>query len=50
MCEKCLEIDEKIERFRRLSNTVDDQRVMDTIKTLIDQMEAEKIGLHRQGN
>ena len=46
MCEKCVEIDEKIERYQRVSSGINDQLTIDGIKKLIEQMKAEKVALH----
>jgi hypothetical protein len=46
MCEKCVEIDGKIEHYRQLSGLITDQPTLDGIKRLIEQMEAEKQALH----
>jgi hypothetical protein len=46
MCEKCVEIDGRIEHYQNLSSLVTDQRTLDAIKLLIARMEAEKQALH----
>ena len=46
MCEKCLEIDAKIERYQRLAIVVTDQPTLDAIEKLKEQMKAEKVALH----
>jgi hypothetical protein len=46
MCEKCVEIDKKIERYRVLIAGVTDKLALDGLKELIDQMEAQKAALH----
>lgn len=46
MCEKCIEIDAKIEHYQRLSSMVTDQATLDAIKKLVKQMKAEKVTLH----
>jgi hypothetical protein len=46
MCEKCVEIDEKIEHYQRLSSGVTDQPTLDGIKELIAEMSARKAALH----
>jgi beta-phosphoglucomutase-like phosphatase (HAD superfamily) len=46
MCEKCIEIDDKVERYQRLSSRINDQPTIDGIKELIEQMKAEKVALH----
>jgi hypothetical protein len=46
MCDKCVELDSKIEHYRRLSPRITDQPVLDGIRELIEQMESEKAALH----
>jgi hypothetical protein len=46
MCEQCVEIDKKIERYRRLASRLTDQATLDGIKQLIEQMQAQKVALH----
>jgi beta-phosphoglucomutase-like phosphatase (HAD superfamily) len=46
MCEKCAEIDGKIEHYHRLSSKITDQSTLDGIKELIEQMKAQKAALH----
>jgi hypothetical protein len=46
MCEKCAEIDKKIEHYKNLSFLITDQRTLDGIKQLIGQLEAEKAAMH----
>jgi hypothetical protein len=46
MCEKCVEIDKKIEHYLVMASRVTDQPVLDGIKELIERMYAEKAGLH----
>jgi hypothetical protein len=46
MCEKCIELDSKIEHYHVLASRVTDQPVLDGIKNLIEQMQAEKAALH----
>jgi len=46
MCEKCVEIDGKVERYRRLSSGLTDEATLDGIKKLITQLKAEKAALH----
>jgi hypothetical protein len=42
MCEKCIEVDEKIERYERLSTRINDQPTLDGIKELVERLKAEK--------
>jgi hypothetical protein len=46
MCEKCVEIDGKIDRYRRLASSITDRRTIDGIDELIEKMKAEKAALH----
>jgi hypothetical protein len=46
MCEKCKELDLKIEHFRSLSSVVTDRMTLDGIDTLIEKYQAEKKALH----
>ena len=46
MCEKCVEIDDRIDRYLRLSQSVNDQRTLAGIVMLIEKLEAEKAALH----
>ena len=46
MCDKCVEIDGKIEHYQRLSSGITDQLTLDGIKKLIEQMKAQKAALH----
>jgi hypothetical protein len=46
MCERCVELDGKIEHYQRISTHVTDQLTLDGIAGLIKQMLAEKAALH----
>jgi hypothetical protein len=46
MCEKCVELDGKIEHYQRLSARIADQPTLDGIKELIERMKAQKAVLH----
>jgi hypothetical protein len=46
MCEKCVEIDKNIERYRRIQRTIPDQVTVDRTKELIAEMVARKAALH----
>jgi len=46
MCDKCQELDKKIEHYRRIAETITDQFTIDGIKSLIADMEALKAALH----
>jgi hypothetical protein len=46
MCEKCTELDKKIEHYRQLSTWVLDQRTQEGIAILITKYCADKKALH----
>lgn len=46
MCDKCNQIDRKIERYRTLSSRITDQLTIDGIAKLVEELLAEKFGLH----
>lgn len=46
MCEKCVEIDETIARYRRLARSTGDQSTIDQVEEMAKEMEAQKTGLH----
>jgi hypothetical protein len=46
MCEKCIELDGKIEHYQRLLPMITDQATLDGIKQLIEGIEAQKVALH----
>lgn len=46
MCEKCVQIDAKIEHYRRMSASITDLQTLQGIETLIAEMEFQKRALH----
>jgi hypothetical protein len=46
MCEKCIELDSKIEHYRALASRITDQPTLDGINHLIERMQAQKAALH----
>jgi hypothetical protein len=46
MCDKCLELEKKIERYRRLAFSINDQLTIDALNQLIKGAEAKKARLH----
>jgi hypothetical protein len=46
MCDKCVELDGKIEHYERISASISDQLTIDRIKELVEQMKAQKSALH----
>ena len=46
MCDKCAELDKKIERYRKLGVAISDRLALDGIKAAIEDLQAQKAGLH----
>jgi len=46
MCDKCVELDGKIEHYRWIASKITDQLTLDRIKVLIAQLESRKAALH----
>jgi beta-phosphoglucomutase-like phosphatase (HAD superfamily) len=46
MCEKCDEIDKKIDHYRVMASRITDQPLLDGIKELIERMQTQKAALH----
>jgi hypothetical protein len=46
MCEKCVEIDKTIERYRAIIVSIGDPITVDRARELIADLEAQKVGLH----
>jgi hypothetical protein len=46
MCEKCVEIDDKIEHYRIMASRITDEALLDGIVKLIAQLQAIKLELH----
>jgi hypothetical protein len=46
MCEKCEEIDNKIERYRQIKRSIMDQLTVDRTRELIAELESSKVALH----
>jgi hypothetical protein len=46
MCDKCAELDKKIEHYRKLSASISDRLTLDGIKALIEEKQAQKAALH----
>jgi hypothetical protein len=49
MCQRCVELEEKIERYRALARRVTDKATLEGIAMLIEKMEANKAALHPPG-
>jgi hypothetical protein len=46
MCDKCIDLDDKMEHYRRIASRINDQLTLDRIKELIAELENEKAALH----
>ena len=46
MCDKCADLDSKIEHYRLMASRMTDQAFLDGIKQLIERMQAQKVELH----
>jgi hypothetical protein len=46
MCERCIEIDIKIERYSRMAKMINDKTALQAIDTLVAGLEAQKLALH----
>jgi hypothetical protein len=49
MCEKCVDFDKAIERYRNIVRSITDQPTVDRAKELIAELEAQKAALHPRG-
>jgi hypothetical protein len=46
MCDKCAELEKKIERYERIRSAINDQLTVDRIKALVAEMQSLKATLH----
>jgi hypothetical protein len=46
VCDKCGELDGKIEHYQRLCSIITDQQTLDGLKALIEKMRTDKAALH----
>jgi hypothetical protein len=46
VCERCVELDAKIEHYQKLARMISDQRILDVITKAIETANAEKAALH----
>ena len=46
MCDMCVELDKKIEQYRRFQRAVDDKQMIYGAEKLIAELEAKKAALH----
>jgi hypothetical protein len=50
VCEKCIELDGKIEHYSQIAHWVTDKTTLEGIAVLIAKYEADKIALHPEGS
>ena len=48
MCDKCVELDKKIERYREIAVAIGDELTIERIKALIGDLQAQKVILHAE--
>jgi hypothetical protein len=48
VCEKCVQLDSKIEHYRLLASRVTDHPLLEAIKELIERMQAQQLALHTE--
>lgn len=46
MCSRCVEIDAKVARYRRLANGINDREMLERLMAFIIELDAEKLSLH----
>jgi hypothetical protein len=46
VCEKCIEIDRAVARYRQIKRSISDQLTVDRAQDIIAELEAEKAQLH----
>ena len=46
MCDKCVELDKRIERYRKLIQGISDRLTLESAKNLINEAEKRKTALH----
>ena len=46
MCDKCVQLDRKIEHYSRLSTWITDQKTIEEIRFFIEKLRAQKAALH----
>jgi hypothetical protein len=49
MCDRCVELDGKIEHYQRMASKTTDQSMLDGIQKLIKRMSDQKAALHPVG-
>jgi hypothetical protein len=46
MCDQCIQLDKKIERYQRLASAVADELTLERLRELVREMRAQKTALH----
>jgi hypothetical protein len=46
MCDKCVELDKKIEHYRRILLSIGDQITVERLKAMIGDLQAQKAAFH----
>ena len=46
MCDKCQELDKKIEQYERIAASINDQFTIDRIRALVEELRVQKAALH----
>lgn len=46
MCDKCIQLDRKIERYKRLAWAIADELTLERLQELLREMRAQKTALH----
>jgi hypothetical protein len=46
MCDKCAELNERIEHYRRITGSISDEITISRIKELVSKLETQKAELH----
>jgi hypothetical protein len=49
MCDKCQELDKKIEQYERIAASINDQFTIDRIRALVEELRVQKAALHPWG-
>ncbi len=50
MCDKCVEVDKKIEHYQRMLLSIGDQITVERLEALIADLQAQKATLHPEQN
>lgn len=47
MCEKCIQLDKKIEHYERLAGGISDELTLERLRELVREMRAQKSAFHQ---